>query len=435
VNLASDGAEKGLPARAWSHVVASGSAAGNSEFPAAVVSPLIEAIKSKESGDCSLLRGAEMSLASLGNPREALHQLHSLVDKLTAELRERATTMRQRGCQSRESAEAEVSLPNEPPLATSTGASSVPIPSNDETPLLQYGRWAKLKREFYKPKKGLFDTTKIPDLYDNAMYDMLHNQHLQLKAIPALYATARALASYVVPQEYGLLPEDKVKIGKCIGSSMLHKLRRDLLAGTDTGAHEQERVHQLDHSVDTDVRTPHRHVRTRLYFTSESHIHSLFNVLRWGSGADVGEPSMFSDEAHALFQSIELGYLTHIVLRVLLRPGKDASQPSSYRVQMLVSPGIEHHHTVCAAALEREGQPQAGSVEASAGDGSADLLNSPATTAICDEEALQSTPQLVLASSPDLSLADVESFLDHILADAPDETSAAPPGVRAKGAD
>ena len=54
-------------------------------------------------------------------------------------------------------------------------------PSNGETILLCYGRWAKLKREFFKPKKDVFDTTKIPDLYDNAMYDMLHNQHLNLR--------------------------------------------------------------------------------------------------------------------------------------------------------------------------------------------------------------------------------------------------------------
>ena len=113
---------------------------------------------------------------------------------------------------------------------------------------------------------------------------------------------------------------------------------------------EQERVHTLDHSAHTDVRTPHRHVRTRLYFTSESHIHSLFNVLRWGSrhpeGSD-GAPSMFSEQAHRLFQDIELGYLTHIVIRVLLRRRADASSPSAYCVQVLVSPGIEHHNTVC----------------------------------------------------------------------------------------
>ena len=67
----------------------------------------------------------------------------------------------------------------------------------------------------------------------------------------------------------------------------------------------------------TDVRTPKRHVRTRLYFTSESHIHSLFNVLRWGSASDDGSPSIFSDATHSLFHHIELGYLTHIVFRVL----------------------------------------------------------------------------------------------------------------------
>jgi hypothetical protein len=30
----------------------------------------------------------------------------------------------------------------------------------------------------------------------------------------------------------------------------------------------------------SDINSPLRHVRTRIYFTSESHIHSLINVLR-----------------------------------------------------------------------------------------------------------------------------------------------------------
>ena len=107
-------------------------------------------------------------------------------------------------------------------------------------------RWAKLIKDFYKPKKGTFDTTKVPDLYDNALYDMVHNRHLQLGSLPEVcaaaalqptpshpvptpphpsplprsftstpqvYGAARTLASYVVPQEYGVAAQDKVEIG------------------------------------------------------------------------------------------------------------------------------------------------------------------------------------------------------------------------------
>lgn len=40
-------------------------------------------------------------------------------------------------------------------------------------------------------------------------------------------------------------------------------------------------VHRLDPRWTPDVRSPYRHVRSRLYFTSESHIHSLMNTLRY----------------------------------------------------------------------------------------------------------------------------------------------------------
>lgn len=35
------------------------------------------------------------------------------------------------------------------------------------------------------------------------------------------------------------------------------------------------------------VMSPGRHVRTRLYFTSESHVHSLLSVFRYGGLLDV----------------------------------------------------------------------------------------------------------------------------------------------------
>lgn len=36
--------------------------------------------------------------------------------------------------------------------------------------------------------------------------------------------------------------------------------------------------------------SPERHVRTRLYFTSESHVHSLLSTLRYGALCDVSFP-------------------------------------------------------------------------------------------------------------------------------------------------
>ena len=49
----------------------------------------------------------------------------------------------------------------------------------------------------------------------------------------------------------------------------------------------QEALHRLCPDYATDINSPLRHVRTRIYFTSESHVHSLINVLRF---CHVGAP-------------------------------------------------------------------------------------------------------------------------------------------------
>jgi hypothetical protein len=49
----------------------------------------------------------------------------------------------------------------------------------------------------------------------------------------------------------------------------------------DQEEEEKETLHRLCPTYASDVNSPLRHVRTRIYFTSESHIHSLVNVLRY----------------------------------------------------------------------------------------------------------------------------------------------------------
>ena len=61
-------------------------------------------------------------------------------------------------------------------------------------------RWQKLAKSFFK--KGRFDISKVPDIYDSAKYDAIHNAHLDLAVLPELYQEAKVLANAVIPNEY-----------------------------------------------------------------------------------------------------------------------------------------------------------------------------------------------------------------------------------------
>jgi hypothetical protein len=39
-------------------------------------------------------------------------------------------------------------------------------------------------KSFYNEKKQQFDISKVPDIYDSAKYDAIHNSHLQLSSLP-----------------------------------------------------------------------------------------------------------------------------------------------------------------------------------------------------------------------------------------------------------
>jgi len=62
-------------------------------------------------------------------------------------------------------------------------------------------------------------------------------------------------------------------------------------AEEDEEEEDRETLHRLCPTYATDINSPLRHVRTRIYFTSESHMHSLINVLRYShAGARAAGP-------------------------------------------------------------------------------------------------------------------------------------------------
>ena len=87
------------------------------------------------------------------------------------------------------------------------------------------------------------------------------------------------------------------------------------------------------------IKSVNRHVRTRLYFTSESHVHSILNALRF-VGNDLPGGSFLTDAAKNILSGVpELDYLTHIVFRMYENFKVPPGTPDRFRIEVLFSPG------------------------------------------------------------------------------------------------
>ncbi|KAL7604454.1 hypothetical protein Lser_V15G20588 [Lactuca serriola] len=261
------------------------------------------------------------------------------------------------------------------------------LPCGSEGFLLMYARWRKLERDLYNERKERYDITQIPDVYDSCKYDLLHNAHLNIEGLDELFKVAQLLADGVIPNEYGINPKQKLKIGSKIARRLLGKILIDLRNTREEAINvadlksqcqdtssiavvKEHRDHRQknedsrrtgEKSKDPDddedkeikyrldpkyanVRTPERHVRTRLYFTSESHIHSLMNVLRYCNldGSLKGEASLVCDSAlERLLKTKELDYMSYIVLRMFENTDVNLEDPKRYRIEMTFSRGAD----------------------------------------------------------------------------------------------
>lgn len=169
----------------------------------------------------------------------------------------------------------------------------------------------------------------------------MHNRNIiNFENAYNLYMCTKALADVVIPQEYGLTKEEKLKIAQGIVTPLLKKIRADLKSNlTGIWNCEDQIINQLDPSYSKGIHSPGRHVRTRLYFTSESHIYSLLTVLKFGNLFEDDQDEQWKNALNYLNTVPELNYLTQIVIMLYEDPSVDADSDKRFHVELHFSPG------------------------------------------------------------------------------------------------
>ena len=279
------------------------------------------------------------SLTEANNPVVALQRLHTLFSEVTEDLRHRV-------------------------VSNSSRDLDDPVLYHGETLSLMLRRYQKLDKDLFNRKKNKFDISKIPDVYDCVKYDAIHNQSvLALKSLPELYDQAKILADFVVPQEYGMTAMEKRNVGIRICSNLTRKIMNDLITASGRGRGDDfaeqlyryyffffflkreklKNKNRLDprYTQALKIKSPGRNVRTRLYFTSESHIHSLLNILKYGG--DNRPPLLDLTQVE---NASELDYLTTIVFRMYERSDVGPEDINRFQVSMSFSPGSADHPLV-----------------------------------------------------------------------------------------
>ncbi|XP_049449006.1 inositol hexakisphosphate and diphosphoinositol-pentakisphosphate kinase 2 isoform X11 [Epinephelus fuscoguttatus] len=206
---------------------------------------------------------------------------------------------------------------------------------HSETLELMLQRWSKLERDF-RMKNGRYDISKIPDIYDCVKYDVIHNATLGLEDTLELFRLSRALADVVIPQEYGINKVEKLDIAYAYCLPLVRKIQLDLQR-----THEDESVNKLHPLYSRGVMSPGRHVRTRLYFTSESHVHSLLSIFRYGGLLDEEKDQQWKRAMDYLSAVSELNYMTQIVIMLYEDNNKELTSEERFHVELHFSPGVK----------------------------------------------------------------------------------------------
>ncbi|KAF8320674.1 cortical actin cytoskeleton protein asp1 [Clavulina sp. PMI_390] len=198
-----------------------------------------------------------------------------------------------------------------------------------DEPWLFRERWEKLFEDFCDVKQEKFDPSRVSELYDTIKYCALHHRtflfaifdaagdgHRKDRKLHELYGRAKALFDLVAPQEYGIEAWEKEEIGVLTSLPLLRNIVADL---------ERARNEEIPSFT--------------AYFTKESHIHTLVNLVL-SSGLPIALPRIS-----------ELDYLSHIVFELYERNGGRGQSDKEYSIKLSLSEGA-HSSNVLDSALD-----------------------------------------------------------------------------------
>lgn len=203
-----------------------------------------------------------------------------------------------------------------------------------DEPWLFRERWEKLFEDFCDVEQRKFDPSRVSELYDTIKYCALHHRQflfsifhedaglgrdpsrVQDRKLHELYGRAKALFDLVAPQEYGIEPDEKEEIGVLTSLPLLKKVVEDLEAARNNGGSS-----------------------LTVYFTKESHIHTLVNLVLH-SGVPIANRRI-----------PELDYCSHITFELYERNFGRGNSDKEYSIKLSLSEGA-HSPNVLDSTLD-----------------------------------------------------------------------------------
>lgn len=168
-------------------------------------------------------------------------------------------------------------------------------------------RWEKLFRDICEQNNSTdcsLDPSKISELYDSIKYDIIHNReyifymftydqslgectNANLESFHDLFRRSKYLFDYIAPLEYGITLQERLNIGRLITNSLVERLVKDL---------HDARISSSSGCI--------------FYFTKESHVYPLVNVVLYCGLTNTKLKDL---------NMAEMDYLAQIILEVYER--------------------------------------------------------------------------------------------------------------------